>query len=84
MKSILWPVDQRCNCIKLCHIYTATCKFITHDIGPRTVCKTYAPVKSKLQQRPHHPGTPRAFDAFSCPGKEGIWSPLIGGGEFDR
>ena len=40
------------------------------------------------------PGIPRAFDVFSCPGGgnlfnlifpgAGIWSLLIGGGEFDR
>ena len=49
-------------------------------------------VKSKLQHPP--PGIPRAFDVFSCPGGgnlinlifpgAGIWSLLIGGGEFDR
>ena len=50
-------------------------------------------VKSKLQHPPP-PGIPRAFDVFSCPGGgnlinlifpgAGIWSLLIGGGEFDR
>ena len=34
------------------------------------------PVKSKLQ----HPSTPPGI----LPGREGIWSPLIGDGEFDR
>ena len=43
---------------------------------------------------PPPPGIPRAFDVFSCPGGgnlinlifpgAGIWSLLIGGGEFDR
>ena len=44
----------------------------------------YVPVKSKLQHPPTPPGIPRAFDAFFLPGREGIWSPLIWGGEFDR
>ena len=56
-------------------------------------CQTYmyVSVKSKLQ---HPPPPPRAFDVFSCPGGGnlinlifsgvGIWSLLIGGGEFDR
>ena len=53
---------------------------------------TNVSVKSKLQHPP--PGIPRAFDVFSSPGGgnlinlifpgAGIWSLLIGGGEFDR
>ena len=43
--------------------------------------KSYVPVKSKLE---HLPGkTPGIWRLF-LPGKEGIWSPLIGGGESDR
>ena len=55
---------------------------------------TNVSVKSKLQHPPTPPGMPRAFDVFSCPGGgnlinlifpgAGIWSLLIGGGEFDR
>ena len=44
--------------------------------------KIYVSVKSKLQHPP--PGhTPGIWHLF-LPGREGIWSPLIGGGEFDR
>ena len=40
----------------------------------------YVPVKSKLQHPPRHtPGIWRLF----LPGREDIWSPLIGGREFD-
>ena len=40
------------------------------------------PVKSKLEHRP--PGrTPGIWRLF-LPGREGIWSPFIGGGEFDH
>ena len=42
----------------------------------------YVSVKSKLQHSPpgHTPGIWRLF----LPGREGIWSPTIEGGEFDR
>ena len=41
------------------------------------------PVKSKRHLHPTPGCTPGVWHLF-LHGREGIWSPLIGGGEFDR
>ena len=68
-------------------------------ISFRFLCVTMKTIYSIMYQSNRSfnispPGIPRAFDVFSCPGGgnlinlifpgAGIWSLLIGGGEFDR
>ena len=76
---------------KGCHIRRYP-RMLTRSCWPKAISwYCYVPVKSKLQHPPRHtPGiwglflnlVPRAFP-FEI-GREGIWSTLIGGGEFDR
>ena len=49
----------------------------------RVSIATYVPVKSKIQHPPPPGHTPGIWHLL-LPGWEGFWSPLIGGGEFDR